>query len=113
LTEAIAKLEVLQTSADPEVRHRALNFLADAYAATGRNWDSEAMLRRSIELCGERNEGLGPQLAVLAPLVRRRGRIEEAEEIYARALDIVRDEELEIRVMTLRNCLSVLDNRSD
>lgn len=101
--EATAKLEVLQTSADPEVRDKALNFLADAYAATGRNADSEAMLRRSIEQRGERNEGLGPQLAVLAPLVRRQGRIEEAEEIYARALDRLRDDEPEIRVMTLRN----------
>jgi tetratricopeptide (TPR) repeat protein len=64
--EAIAKLEVLQTSADPEVRDKALNFLADA-------------------------------------LVRRQGRIEEAEEIYARALDILRDDQPEIRVMTLRN----------
>lgn len=101
--EAVAKLEVLQTSADPEVRDKALNFLADAYAAIGRDADSEAMLRRSIDQRGERNEGLGPQLAVLAPLVRRQGRIEEAEEIYARALDVLRDDEPEIRVITLRN----------
>ena len=101
--EAIAKLEILQTSADQQLRDTAWNYLADAYAATKRDADAEAMLRRSIVQRGDQNEGLGPQLAALAPLVRRQGRIEEAEEIYARALDILREDEPEIRVLTLRN----------
>ena len=69
--DAIARLEVLQTSADPEVHDLALNYLADAYAATGHNAEAESMLRRSMDGRGAANEGLGTQLSVLAPMVRR------------------------------------------
>jgi tetratricopeptide (TPR) repeat protein len=101
--EAIAKLEILETSADTEVRDLALNYLADAYAATGRNSDAEAMLRRSIEGRGAANEGLGSQLAVLAPVVRRQGRVEEAEQIYLQALQVQKPDGPEIKVITMRN----------
>ena len=103
LDEAIAKLEVLITSADPEIHDLALNYLANAYAAKGRNAESESMLRRSIDERGTPNEGLGQQLAALAPLVRRQGRIEEAEEIYLRALDVQRPDDPAIQVITMRN----------
>lgn len=101
--EAIAKLEVLQTSVDREVHDLALNYLADAYAASGRNADAEAMLRRSIGERGPSNEGLGSQLAALAPVVRRQGRAEEAEEIYLRALEVQGPDGPEIKVITMRN----------
>ena len=101
--DAIAKLEILETSADIEVRDLALNYLADAYAATGRNADAEAMLRRSIEGRGPANEGLGAQLAVLAPIVRRQGRAEEAEQIYLKALEVQQPDGPEIKVITMRN----------
>jgi len=101
--EAIAKLEILQTSSDPEVHDLALNYLADVYAATGRNAEAEAMLRKSIEERGSANEGLGAQLAVLAPVVLRQGRVDEAEEIYLRALDVQQPDDPEIKVITMRN----------
>ena len=101
--EAVAKLEILQTSSDPEVHDLALNYLADAYAATGRNAEAEAMLRRSIEERGQANDGLGSQLAVLAPVVRRQGRFDEAEQIYLRALDVQQPDDPAIKVITMRN----------
>jgi tetratricopeptide (TPR) repeat protein len=101
--EAIAKLEILETSADTEVRDLALNYLADAYAATGRNADAEAMLRRSIEGRGTANDGLGSPLAVLAPVVMRQGRVDEAEQIYLHALEVQRPDGPEIKVITMRN----------
>jgi tetratricopeptide (TPR) repeat protein len=101
--EAIAKLEILRTSSEAEVHDLALNFLANAYAATARNAEAESMLRQSIEERGTPNDGLGSQLAALAPLVRRQGRNEEAEEIYLRALDVQRPDGPEIKVITSRN----------
>lgn len=101
--DAIAKLEILLTSADPEIHDLALNYLANTYAATARNADAEAMIRRSIDERGTRNEGLGSQLAVLAPVVRRQGRVEEAEQIYLRALDVQLPDDPAIRVITMRN----------
>jgi len=101
--EAISRLEILETSADREVHDMALNYLADAYAATGRNADAEAMLRRSIGERGGTNEGLGSQLAALAVVVRRQGRDEEAEELYLRALDEQRPDGPEIKAITSRN----------
>jgi tetratricopeptide (TPR) repeat protein len=101
--DAIAKLEVLQASADREIHDLALNYLADAYAATGRNADAESMLRRSIEERGSANEGLGWQLAVLAPVLRRQGKNEEAEHAYLQALSALKPDEPELRVITKRN----------
>ena len=43
------------------------------------------------------------QLAALAPVVRRQGRNEEAEEIYLRALDVQQPDGPEIKVITMRN----------
>jgi Flp pilus assembly protein TadD len=101
--EAIAKLEILRTSSEAEVHDLALNFLANAYAAAGRNAEAEAMLRQSIEERGETNDGLGSQLAVLAPVVRRQGRDDEAEQIYLRALEVQVPDGPEIKVITMRN----------
>lgn len=101
--ESIAKLEMLVTSADPEIHDLALNYLADAYAATSRDSEAESMLRRSIEERGAANEGLGWQLAVLAPVVRRQGRHDEAEEIYIRALGAMREDDTELKAITKRN----------
>jgi tetratricopeptide (TPR) repeat protein len=101
--EAIAKLEVLETSADREIHDLALNYLADAYESKDRHGDAEAMLRRSIAERGDANEGLGWQLAVLAPVVRRQGRNEEAEELYGRALAIFRADDSELKAITMRN----------
>ena len=101
--EAIAQLEVLQTSADPEVHDTALNYLADAYESLSRHAEAEAMLRRSIEERGQSNPGLGDQLAVLAPVVRRQSRDDEAEEIYRRALEALKTDDAELRVITMRN----------
>ena len=101
--DAIAGLEVLQTSANPETSDQAWNFLAHAYAATGRDAESESMIRRSIERRGTTNEGLGDQLAGLAVVVRRQGRLEEAEQLHVQALDLLRDREPEMTVFVLRN----------
>jgi tetratricopeptide (TPR) repeat protein len=101
--DAIARLEVLRTSSDAEVHDLALNYLADAYAATGRNADAEAMLRQSMGERGASNQGLGWQLAVLAPVVRRQGRNEEAEELYQRALGAFRPDDVELKAITMRN----------
>ena len=101
--EAIAKLEVLQTAPDPDTVDEAWNLLAEVYAATGRNSESEELIRRSIEHRGESNETLGEQLACLGVVVRRQGRIEEAEEIMARSLDLVRGRDPEATVFVLRN----------
>jgi Flp pilus assembly protein TadD len=101
--EAIARLEVLQTSADPEVHDLAVNFLADAYAATGRPADAESMLRRSMNERPDPNDGLGSQLVALAAMVRRQGRNDEAEELYLRAIDVQRGDDPAITVITMRN----------
>ena len=61
--EAIAKLEILLTSADPEVHDLALNY----------------------------------------PVVRRQGRIDEAEETYKRALAALKSDAPELKVITMRN----------
>lgn len=101
--EGIAKLEVLETSVDREIHDLALNYLADAYESNGRHGDAEAMLRRSIAERGDANEGLAWQLAVLAPVVRRQGRNEEAEELYLRALGTFRPDDPELKAITMRN----------
>jgi len=101
--EAIAKLEILQTSVDPEVHDLAVNFLADAYAATGRPADAEAMLRRSMHERSDPNDGLGSQLVALGAMVRRQGRNDEAEELYLRAIDVQRGDDPAITVITMRN----------
>src|SRR2546430_17019529 len=88
--DAIARLEVLQTSADPEGHDLALNYLADAYAATGHNAEAESMLRRSMDGSGAANEGLGPQPSGPAPLVRRRGSLEDAQQLHLRAPEPIR-----------------------
>jgi tetratricopeptide (TPR) repeat protein len=103
LDEAIAKYEVLVTSADVEIHDLALNGLADAYAAAGRNADAESMLRRSIDERGPSNEGIGTQLSVLATVVRRQGRNDEAEQLFLRALEAQRPDGPEIKVITMRN----------
>jgi len=103
LEEAISALEILQTSADAEIRDLALNYLADAFAAAGRNADAESTLRRSIEERGAENEGLAWQLAVLAPVVRRQGRSDEAEQLYMRALDGMQPDEVALKAITMRN----------
>src|SRR5438094_574375 len=96
--DAIAKLEVLQTSIDSDISDQAWNFLAHAYAAIGRDADSEAMIRRSMERRGQTNDGLGEQLVGLAVVVRRQGRLEEAEGLHAQALDLLRNREPEMTV---------------
>jgi tetratricopeptide (TPR) repeat protein len=101
--EAIGKLEVAQASADPSSSVQAWNLLGQCYAATGRNAESEAMIRRSIEATGDSNETLGEQLACLGVVVRRQGRTEEAEELMGRALDILRNRDPEGTVFALRN----------
>lgn len=101
--DAIAKLEVLRTSSDTEVHDVALNYLADAYAATGRNADAEAMLRQSMRERGAANKGRGWQLAVLAPVVRRQGRDEEAEDLYLAALGALGPDDVELKAITMRN----------
>lgn len=101
--DAIQRLEALEASTDPDVADQARNFLAHAYAATGRNADSEAMIRRSIERRGEPNDSLGDQLAGLGVVVGRQGRIEEAEGILGQALDLIRESEPEMTVFVLRN----------
>jgi Tfp pilus assembly protein PilF len=98
--QAIAKLEVVIASADPEIADTAGNLLADVFAATGRNAEAEAMLRRSIEYRGADNGGLGDQLACLGVVVRRQGRIAEAEEIMSRALDVARKGDPALTVFT-------------
>jgi tetratricopeptide (TPR) repeat protein len=115
LDEAIARLEVLVASADAEVHDLALNYLADAYAAAGRNGDAEAALQRSIDERGAPNEGIAWQLAVLAPVVRRQGRADDAERIYLRALDLLKPDEPELKRITMRNlaCLYWSTGRQD
>jgi tetratricopeptide (TPR) repeat protein len=101
--EAIGKLEIAQASADPASSVQAWNLLGQCYAATGRNAESEAMIRRSIEATGDSNERLGEQLACLGVVVRRQGRTEEAEGLMGRALDILRNRDPEGTVFVLRN----------
>lgn len=101
--EAIARLEVQQSSPDQGARIQAWNLLAQCYAATGRNAESEAMIRRSIDARGDSNEDLGEQLVCLGAVVRRQGRTEQAEEIYTRALDLLRNSDPEGTVLALRN----------
>ncbi|HKV88697.1 MAG TPA: tetratricopeptide repeat protein [Candidatus Dormibacteraeota bacterium] len=101
--EAIAKLEIRQASQDEATRDQAWNRLAQCYAATGRNAEAEAMIRRSIDARGESNENLGEQLSCLGAVVRRQGRSKEAEEIYGRALDLLRSRDPEATVFALRN----------
>lgn len=101
--EAIGILEILQTSTDREIHDLALNYLADAYAAVGRNAEAEAMLRKSMDERDASNEGLGWQLAVLAPVVRRQGRNEEAEDLYHRALAAMGPDDAELKAITTRN----------
>jgi Flp pilus assembly protein TadD len=101
--DAISKLEILQTSADSGVSDQAWNLLAHGYAATGRDADSEAMTRRSMERRGQTNDGLGEQLLGLAVVVRRQGRLEEAEGLHVQALDLLRNREPEMTVFVLRN----------
>ncbi len=101
--QATARLEVLMASADPEVVDHACNFMADVYAATQRNPESEAMLRRSIEYRGANNGALGNQLACLCVVVGRQNRIEEADEIMLRALDAARSDLPALTVFILRN----------
>ncbi len=101
--QATAKLEVLMASANPEVADKANNLMADVYAATGRNAESEASLRRSIEYRGADNGALGKQLACLCVVVGRQGRFEEADEIMSRALDAARIDLPALTVFILRN----------
>ena len=101
--EAIAKLEVAQASADPSTLLQAWNLLAQCYAATGRNAESEAMIRRSIKAAGDSDDGMGEQLGCLGVVVRRQGRTEEAEELMTRALDLLRNRDPEATVFVLRN----------
>ncbi len=89
---ATARLEVLTASGDPEVADKANNLMADVYAATGRNAESEMTLRRSIEYRGADNGALGNQLACLCVVVGRQGRFKEADEIMRRALDAARSD---------------------
>jgi tetratricopeptide (TPR) repeat protein len=101
--QATARLEVLMASADPEVVDHACNFMADVYAATQRNAESEALLRRSIEYRGADNGALGNQLACLCVVVGRQGRIEEADEIMLHALDAARTDVSALTVFIMRN----------
>jgi tetratricopeptide (TPR) repeat protein len=101
--QATAKLEVLMASPDPEVGDEAGNFMAHVQAATGSNALSEALLRRSIDYRGADNGGLGDQLACLGVVVRRQGRVEEAEEIMARALDVARKGDPALTAFILHN----------
>jgi tetratricopeptide (TPR) repeat protein len=101
--QAIARLDPLIASADPEVADKASNFLADVYAATGRNSESEEMLRRSLEYRGADNGALGDQLACLGVVVRRQGRIDEAEEIMSHALDVAHKDDPELTAFILHN----------
>lgn len=103
LDDATAKYEVLVASADAEIHDQALNGLADAYAAAGRNAEAESMLRRSIDERGPSNEGIGTQLCVLATVVRRQSRNDEAEDLYIRALEAQQPDGPEIKVITMRN----------
>ena len=106
--EAIAKLESAQTTQDRRTAVQAWNLLADCYAATGRNPESEVLIRRSIEATGDANENLGTQLACLGVVVRRQGRIQEAEDLMARALDQLRGRDPEATVFVLRNIAYLL-----
>jgi len=100
---ATARLEVLTASGDPEVADKANNLMADVYAATGRNAESEMTLRRSIEYRGADNGALGNQLACLCVVVGRQGRFKEADEIMRRALDAARSDLPALTVFILRN----------
>jgi len=100
---AVAKLQILMTSADSDVRDMAENYLANTYASSGRNEEAESMLRQSIAERGPDNEGLAWQLAVLAPVVRRLGRSREAEDLYQQALALMRPDEAELKAITMRN----------
>ncbi len=75
---ATARLEVLTASGDPEVADKANNLMADVYAATGRNAESEMV-------------------------VGRQGRFKEADEIMRRALDAARSDLPALTVFILRN----------
>jgi len=101
--QATARLESLMASADPEVADKANNFMADVYAATRRNAESEMTLRRSIEYRGADNGALGNQLACLCVVVGRQGRIKEADEIMLRALDAARSDLPALTVFILHN----------
>ena len=101
--EAISKLEVAQATEDKRTAVQAWNLLAHCYAATGRNAESEALIRRSIEATAEANDDLGTQLACLGVVVRRQGRTQEAEELMAKALDRLRGRDPEATVFVLRN----------
>ena len=101
--QATAKLEVLMADADPEVADKANNLMAAVYAATQRNAESEALLRRSIEYRGADNGNLGNQLACLCVVVGRQGRIKEADETMVRALDAARSDLPALTVFILRN----------
>lgn len=101
--DALPKLEILQSSADSDIRDTARNLIADVYASTGRNRDAEAMLRQSIEERGEQNENLGLQLLELSVVLSRQDRLDEAETNCARALDLLREVDPEMTVFALRN----------
>lgn len=101
--QAIGKLEIAQASADQTKSVEVWNLLGQCYAATGRNAESEAVIRRSIEATGDSKETLGEQLACLGVVVRRQGRSEEAEELMGHALDIFRNRDPEGTVFVLRS----------
>jgi lipopolysaccharide biosynthesis regulator YciM len=102
--DAIAELEPQLSSPDRDRVIEANNLLADVYAYTDRNAEAENLIRRAIELSGEANDTLGEQLTSLGAVVRRQGRLEEAEEIYAGALDVLRKRrDAEGTVFALRN----------
>jgi tetratricopeptide (TPR) repeat protein len=101
--EALPRLQILETSADPDIRDRAMNVIAEVYTSTGQNSDAEAMLRQSIEGRGEDNENRGLQLLELAVVLSRQDRFDEAEAAYAQALDLLRGVDPEMTVFGLRN----------
>jgi tetratricopeptide (TPR) repeat protein len=104
--EAIAALQPRLSSTDPDEVIDATNLLADIYAMTDRNAEAEAMIRRVIELvrADDSEEPVPIQLICLGVVLRREGKLEEAEEIFAQALDDSRRAgEPEATVFALRN----------
>lgn len=102
--EAIANLEPQLSSSDPDEVIEATNLLADVYAYTSRNAEAEKLIRRAIDLAGDDNDTLGEQLACLGAVLRRQERVKEAEDVYTRALDVLRKrKDAEGTVFALRN----------
>jgi tetratricopeptide (TPR) repeat protein len=101
--EALAILHELEASPDIEVADQALNLMADIDVREGNLAEAEVKLRRTIDYHAGLGDETGGYYACLGVVLRRQGKMDEAELAYSTALDQMRELEPEWTVFTLRN----------